>query len=73
MTSGNAELEKVLLNLELVLTSKHIAAAFEEAYRCMNQLDIDLHPQETVGTLAFTIKHKCKMNHLRWSEMSDDF
>ncbi len=33
MTSGNAEFEKLLLNLELVLTSKRVAAAFEEAYR----------------------------------------
>ena len=73
MASIDAEVEQVLLNLELVTSSKRIAEPFEEAYQWMNQLGVHLHPQETVGTLAFTIKHKCKMNHLKWSEMSVDF
>ncbi len=38
MASGNAEVETVMRNLELVSTSKRIAVAFEEVYRWMNRL-----------------------------------
>ena len=69
MASIDAEVQQVLLNLELVKTSKRIAEQFEEAYQWMSQLGIHLHPRETVGTLAFAGKGKRWVNHLTWSEL----
>lgn len=69
MATIDVEVEQALLNLELITTSKRIAAPFEEAYQWMIQLGVDLHPQETVGTLAFAGKGKRKVGHLTWAEI----
>lgn len=69
MATIDAEVEQVLLNLELIAISKRTAEPFEEGYQWMIELGIDLHPQETVGTLAFAGKGKRKVGHLTWAEV----
>ena len=67
MASIDAEVDQTLL--ELVRTSKRIAEPFEEAYQWMMQLGDHLHPQESIGTLAFASKGKRKVAHLTWAEV----
>lgn len=71
MAVSGEEVGQFLMYLELVTTSKRIASPFEEAYQWLKETQTQLHPLETVGTIAFTSNGESKVNHLTWSDLNE--
>ena len=71
MAISGVEVGQVPMYLELVTTSKQIASPFEEAYQWLMETQPYLHPDETVGTIAFSSNGARKVNHLTWSELNE--
>ena len=65
----DAEVDQASLNLELVTTSIRIAEPYEKAYQWMATFGSQMHPQETVGTIAFSNNGENKVSHLTWAEL----
>lgn len=61
--------DEVLVQRELIRSSKFIAEPFEVAYQWMKKQDLNLDSRETVGTIAFSGKGKSKISHVTWSEL----
>ena len=71
MAVSGVEVGQVPMYLELVATSKRLASPFEEAYQWLMETETYLHPDETVGTIAFSSNGARKVNHLTWSELNE--
>jgi hypothetical protein len=71
MARIDEKFDEVLVQRELLRSSKCIAKPFEAAYQWMKQQDLKLDSRETVGTIAFTGNGHCKVNHVTWSDLVD--
>lgn len=71
MAGIDDNVDDVLVQRELVQTSKRIGKPFEAAYQWMKQQNINLDSRETVGTIAFSGRGKSKVSHVTWAELVD--
>jgi hypothetical protein len=71
MPISDEQFGQLLMCLELVLTSKRIAAPFEDAYQWLKETQTHLDLCETIGTIAFTSNGKIKVSHLTWSDLNE--
>ena len=69
MPRVNTEVERIFEIRESFSASKRIAATFEDAYVWLDQMNVHLHPDETVGTIAFSSNGESKVRHLTWSDL----
>lgn len=69
MSRVDEKFDEVLVQRELLRSSKRIAQPFEAAYQWMKQQDINPDSRETVGTIAFSGKGDCKVSHVTWSDL----
>ena len=69
MKKFDAEVDQASLNLDVVTTSIRIAEPYEKAYQWMVKLGSRMHPQETVGTVAFSNNGESKVSHVTWAEL----
>lgn len=63
--------DEVLVQRELLRSSKCIAKPFEAAYQWIKQQNINLDSRETVGTISFSGDGECKVSHVTWSQLVD--
>ena len=69
MASTDAGAGEALRSRQLTASSRHIVDKFESAYAWIDGMRMNLHPDETVATIAFTGDEGCRIDHLTWQDL----
>ena len=69
MASTDTGAGEAVRGRQLTTGSRRIVDKFETAYAWIDGMHMNLHPDETVPTIAFTGDEGCRVDHLTWPDL----